>query len=41
MVDLSGPVYTPTENTNLGGSISIGLTSCLICLDSAALVMLN
>ena len=29
------------ENTNLRGSITVCLTSCLFCLDSAALFMLN
>ena len=29
------------ENTNLRGSITVWLTSCLFCLDSAALLMLN
>ena len=29
------------ENTKLRGSITVLLTSCLFCLDSAALPMLN
>ena len=29
------------ENTNLRGSIPVRLTSCLFCLDSATLLMLN
>ena len=29
------------ENTNLRGSITVRLTSCLFCLDSAALLMLS
>ena len=29
------------ENTNIRGSITVQLTSCLFCLDSAALLMLN
>ena len=29
------------EGTNLRGSITAWLTSCLFCLDSAALLMLN
>ena len=29
------------ENTNLRGSITVRPTSCLFCLDSAALLMLN
>ena len=36
--------YTPlpkAENTNFRGSITLQLTSCLLCLDSAALLMLN
>ena len=31
----------PPKNTNLRGSITVLLTSCLFCLDSAALLMLN
>ena len=33
--------YTCTENTNIRGSINVRLTSCLFCLDSAALLKLN
>ena len=33
--------YVYTENYNLRGSITLRLTSCLFCLDSAALRMLN
>ena len=29
------------ENANLRGSITVWLTSCLFCLDSAALLMLH
>ena len=29
------------DNTNLRGSITVRLTSCLFCLDSAALLLLN
>ena len=31
----------PTKNSNLTGRITVQLTSCLICLDSAALLELN
>ena len=41
MVELSDPVYTPTENTNLSGSITVRLTSGLFCFDAAALLLSN
>ena len=34
-------LYLMTVNTNLKGSITEWLTSCLFCLGSAALLMLN
>ena len=33
------PLYP--ENTNIRGNITVRLTSCLFCLDSAALLLLN
>ena len=35
------PVFDGSENTNFRGSITVQLTSCLSCKDSAALLLLN
>ena len=41
MVQGSPLVYQCPENTNLRGSITVRVTSCLFCLDSAALLMFD
>ena len=41
MVYGSPLVYQCPENTNLRGSITVRVTSCLFCLDSAALLMFD
>ena len=39
---INGTIFNiMAEKTNLRGSITVRLTSCLFCLDSAALLMLN